>query len=83
MVSKGKGSGGSGMDGEFGVSRCKVLHLEWISSESYWAAPGTISSLLGENMMEDNTRKIMCVYIYIGHFAVQQKLLQHCKSTII
>ena len=23
----------SGMDGEFGVSRCKLLHLEWISNE--------------------------------------------------
>ena len=25
--------GGSGMDVEFGVSRCKLLHLEWISNE--------------------------------------------------
>ena len=25
--------GGSGMDGEFGVGRCKLFHLEWISSE--------------------------------------------------
>ena len=24
---------GSGMDGEFGVSRCKLLNLEWISNE--------------------------------------------------
>ena len=24
---------GSGMDWEFGVSRCKLLHLEWISNE--------------------------------------------------
>ena len=27
------GEGGSGMDWEFGVSRCKLLHLEWISNE--------------------------------------------------
>ena len=27
------GWGGSGMDGEFGVSGCKLLHLEWISNE--------------------------------------------------
>ena len=32
MVAKGKGEG-SGMDGEFGVSRCKLFHLEWISNE--------------------------------------------------
>ena len=29
----GGGEGGSGMDGEFGFSRCKLLHLEWISNE--------------------------------------------------
>ena len=32
MVAKGE-TGGSGMEWEFGVSRCKLLHLEWISSE--------------------------------------------------
>ena len=25
--------GGNGMDGEFGVNRCKLLHLEWISTD--------------------------------------------------
>ena len=25
--------GGSGMDWEFGVGRCQLLHLEWISNE--------------------------------------------------
>ena len=29
----GCGGGGSGMHWEFGVSRCKLLHLEWISKE--------------------------------------------------
>ena len=32
VVAKGEGEG-SGMDWEFGVSRCKLLHLEWISNE--------------------------------------------------
>ena len=32
VVAKGVG-GRSGMDREFGVSRCKLLHLEWISNE--------------------------------------------------
>ena len=27
------GGGGSGMDWEFGVNRCKLLPLEWISNE--------------------------------------------------
>ena len=25
--------GGSGVDWEFGVNRCKLLHLKWISNE--------------------------------------------------
>ena len=28
-------------------------------------------------------RKDMYVYVGLGHFAVQQKLTQHCKSTVI
>ena len=32
MVAKVDG-GRSGMDGEFGANRCKLLHLEWISRE--------------------------------------------------
>ena len=27
------GGGRTGVDGEFGVSRCKLLHVEWISNE--------------------------------------------------
>ena len=27
------GAGRSGMDREFGVGRCKLFHLEWISNE--------------------------------------------------
>ena len=47
---------------------------------SYYIAQETISSLLGQTMMEDNIRK-ECTYM--GHFAVQQKLAQRCKSTIL
>ena len=37
------------MDWEFGVSRYKMLPFEWISNE---ILQGTISSLLGQTMME-------------------------------
>ena len=33
MVSKGEEGRGSEMDWEFGVNRCKLLHVEWISNE--------------------------------------------------
>ena len=73
---------------EVWISRCKLLHLEWISNEVLFIAQGTISNLLGQTMIEDNIRKGMCacVYIYtyvcVCHFVVQQKLAQ-CKSTVI
>ena len=50
-------------------------------------AEGTTSSHLWCNMMEDNVIKriyiYICMYVWLGHFAVQQKLTGHCKSTII
>ena len=34
-------------------------------------------------MMEENIRKGMYVRVWLGHFAVQQMLAQHCKSVIL
>ena len=36
-------------------------------------------------MMEDDVKKYIYIHIYIclGHFAVQWKLTEHCKSTVI
>ena len=49
-------------------------------------AQGNISNFLGQTMIEDFMRKIMCVYIYLyiklGHYAVQCKLTHHYKSII-
>ena len=44
-------AGEKGMDSWFGIGRCKLLHLEWISNGT---AQGTVYSLLGQNMMEDS-----------------------------
>ena len=47
VVAKGE-EGGSGMDWEFGVSRCKLLHLEWINNEVLlYTAQRTLFKLLG------------------------------------
>ena len=35
-----------GMCWEFGVSRCKLLHVEWITTRSYCIARGTIFNIL-------------------------------------
>ena len=41
------GEGGSGMDREFGVSRCKLLHLEWIDNKVLLYSTGNYSQSLG------------------------------------
>jgi len=47
VVAKGEG-GGSGMDWEFGFSRCKPVHLEYTNNEILlYIAQGTVSNLLG------------------------------------
>ena len=45
VVAKGEGVGG-GMEWEFGVSRCKLLYIEWITTGSYCIAQGTIFNIL-------------------------------------
>ena len=49
---------------------------------SYSISQGTISDFLGWTIMEGNIKKGMKMYVWLGHFAVEQKLAQHCKSTI-
>ena len=46
MVAKGEGEG-SGMDGEFGVSRCKLLHLEKINNKVLLYSTGNYIQSLG------------------------------------
>ena len=43
-------AGGSRMDGEFGISRCKLLHLAWINCEVLlYSAGNYIQSLVIEH----------------------------------
>ena len=46
MVAKGD-RGGSGMDWESGVSRCKLLDLEWVSNEVLLHSIGNYIQSLG------------------------------------
>ena len=41
------GEGGNGMDLKFGVSRCKLIHLEWISNEVLLYSTGSYTQSLG------------------------------------
>ena len=51
VVARGE-RGECGMDGEFWVGRCKLLHLQWIRMGSYCTAQGIVTSPLDKNMME-------------------------------
>ena len=45
---------------EFGVGRCKLLHLEWINNKVLMhLAQGTILNILQQTIMEKNIKKRM------------------------
>ena len=71
MVAKGK-RGWGGLDWEFGVSRCQLLHIEWINSKALLRSTGNYVQYPGvsSNGTEDEKEYIcMCIYrfIYIIH----------------
>ena len=82
VVAKEEG-GGRRMDWEFEANRCKLRHWEWISNEVLLRSTGNYIQSLGIDTMEENIRKEMYIYGWLGHFAAQQKRAQHCKSTIL
>ena len=51
------------MDWEFGVGRYEVFHQNGQATWSYCIAQGTVSKLLGQDMMADNIRKGMYMYV--------------------
>ena len=67
----------------FAASGC-VGHTNLIKrSKQGCLAQETVSSHLRYNMMEDNVRKRIYIYIHLGHYAVQQILKKYCKSTMM
>ena len=67
-----------------GNHKSKLLHLEWISNEVLLYSTGNyIQSLgIGHNGRWYEIKNIY-IYVWLGHYAVQQKLTQHCKSTVL
>ena len=65
------GGGWRGMDWEFGVNRCKLLHLESISNEVLLYSTGNCIPSPGIDHDGNNIKKRMYVYIRRGHVAVQ------------
>ena len=65
-ITKGEGEGGEGgMDGEFGVSRCKLSHLEGISNEVLLYSTGNSIQSPGIDHDGKEYRKKKSVYVYV------------------
>ena len=65
---------------EFGISRCKLVYIGWKNNKALLSSTGNYIQSPEINRNGKEYEKYMCVYIYLSHFAVQQKLT-HCKST--
>ena len=81
MVAKREGEG-SGMDWEFGINRCKLLPLEWITMRSCCIALGTISNQLWWNMIMWEKRMYICICDWVT-LLYSRKLTEHCKPAVI
>ena len=85
MVAKGVGEG-SEMDWEFGVSKCKLLNLEWINNEVLWYSTGNYIQSPWIYTMKENNIKKQCVYfIYINIYTHTYTCITeslHCTAEV-
>ena len=61
MVAKGE-AGGRGMDWEFGISRCKLLYIEWINNKVLLYSTG---NCIQYSVINRNGKEYEKEYIYI------------------
>ena len=73
------------MSWEFGVARCKLLHLEWINNRVLLYSTGNYQYIQssGINHNGKDIEKRMSICVKLSHFAEQQRLAQLYKSTIL
>ena len=73
-------------DWEFGISRGKLLYIGWINNKVLLYSTGNYSQYPVINHHGKEYEKSVCVCVCVcvyNHFAIQLKLTQHCKSTIL
>ena len=68
------------MEWEFRIGRCKLVYTEWMNSK---VLPYSTENYIQYPGINHNGKEYEKECIYMNHFAVQQKLTQHCKSTIL
>ena len=75
------------MDWKFGILRCKLLYREWINNKVLLCSTGNciqypLINHNGKEYKEECVCVCVCVCVKLNYFDIQQKLTQHCKSTI-
>ena len=70
MVAKGE-RGGGGMDWEFGVSRCKLLHIKWINNKVLLYSTGNYIQYpeINHNEKEYKKNVYICITESLCHTA--------------
>ena len=71
---------GEGRIGSLGLADANS-YIGGINNNVLLCSTGNVFNILCETIMEKNMKKQIC--LQLGHFAVQQKLAQHCKSSIL
>ena len=61
MVAKGEGAGG-GVEWEVGVSRCKILYMEWVNNKVLLYSTENYNQYL---VINHNGKNIKSVYMYV------------------
>ena len=64
------------MDWEFGVSRCKLLHIEWINNKALLYSTGNYIQYLEIN--HNGKEYLKNIYIYIMYIIYIYIKLNHC-----
>ena len=74
---------GARMDWEFGISKCKLLYTEWINKVLLYSTGNSIQYPIIKHNGQEYEKEHIHIYLSLNHFAEQQELTQHCKSTIL
>ena len=82
VVAKGEGVG-RGTEWEVGVRRCKLLYIEWTNNKVLLYSTENYIQYPMRNHNGKEFFKKEYIYISLNYFALQQKLTQHCESTIL
>ena len=62
---RGQGGGGERLDWEFGISRCKLVYIEWINKVLPYSTRNYIQYLVISHNGKEYEKEYIYIYIYI------------------